>query len=147
MDICNAQETLKTHNIRITRQRIELMQSILDIGAPFSVSELFAVNPHIADLATAYRFVSLLQKHLVIRNVAQFDDTQYFELACEHNPNHPHFLCKSCHHLICLNILKTSDVLRLAEYAKAQSVEDISVTYSGTCQDCAAQTPKETLHG
>ena len=146
MDKCNAIDTLKNKNIRITKQRLDMLQSILDSGRPFSVAEVYAVNSHIADLATAYRFIRILQDNSIIRSVAQFDDTQFFELACEHNPNHPHFLCKSCHNLICLNTLRTSDVLRLAEYARFQSVDDITVTYSGTCRECAEKLNKETNH-
>jgi Fur family transcriptional regulator, ferric uptake regulator len=146
MDKCNAKETLKANNIRITRQRLELTQSILDFEHPFSVTDIYAINSHIVDLATAYRFIRILQENLVIRPVAQIDDTQFFELACEHNPNHPHFLCKSCHHLTCLNTLRTSDVLRLAEYARSQSVDDVAVTYRGTCRECADKLNKEGNH-
>jgi Fe2+ or Zn2+ uptake regulation protein len=137
MDTCNAKDTLKAKGLRITKQRLQLMQSIIEIRNPFSVAEIFAANSHIADLATVYRFTKTLQDHGIIRSVAQFDDTQYFELACEHMPNHPHFLCKTCHHLICLDTLRSSDVFRLAEYAKSQFVDDISVTYNGTCRECA----------
>jgi len=144
MDICNAHETLKSKHIRITKQRLQIMQSILDISNPFSVADVYALNSQIADLATVYRFVRLLQQNSIIRSVAQFDDTQFYEKACEHNPNHPHFLCKSCHHLICLNTLRTSDVFRLAEYARFQIVDDISVTYNGTCKECAEKLNKES---
>jgi len=140
MDLCNAQELLKTQNIRVTKQRLEMLQSIIHFSIPFSVADIYAINSHIIDQATAYRFIKLLNKCSIIRAVAQFDDTQYFELACEHNPNHPHFLCKACHQLICLNTLKSSDVLRLAEYARFQQVDDISVTYSGICKNCADKT-------
>ncbi len=138
MNLCNANQLLKDNSIRLTKQRVDLMQYIHDYGRPFSVADIHADNLHLADLATVYRFIRLLQQNGLIRSVAQYDDTQYYELACEHNPNHPHFICKNCHHLICLNTLRTADVLRLAEYAKEQSVEDISISYSGICSECKA---------
>ncbi len=145
MDNCNAHDTLKAKRIRITKQRLEIMKSILDISNPFSVTEVYALSSHIADLATVYRFIRILQQNSIIRSVAQFADTQFYELACEHNPNHPHFLCKSCHQLICLNTLKTSDVLRLAEYARFQSVDDICISYSGTCKECEFKASEEPI--
>jgi len=136
MDKCNAQTTLKDNEIRITKQRLQMMQAILDYPHPFSVSQLHANNLQIADLATFYRFVRLLVAKDIIKSVASEDDTQYYELLCPHNPNHPHFLCKSCHKLICLEAIRTPDVFRLADYAQKMHVEDLTLLYRGKCRAC-----------
>ncbi|MDD4309351.1 MAG: transcriptional repressor [Candidatus Cloacimonetes bacterium] len=136
MDKCDARNTLTESKIIVTKQRLLLMQSVLEFGCPFSASEIHANNMQISDLATVYRFFKLLQENSIIRSVAQMNDTQYYELACKHNPNHPHFLCKSCHKLSCLEAIKSSDLFRLAQYTPQQEVDDVCVIYTGTCNNC-----------
>jgi len=130
------QELLRNASIRSTPSRLALLEQIHGLAHPFSVQSLYESTTAKADLATIYRFVNLLVAHRILREITQQQGVTYYELACQHNPVHPHFYCDQCQKISCLQNLQVEDALRLANYASFSQIEHISVLINGTCEAC-----------
>jgi len=148
MDNCSSNVLLKSKQIKITAQRVEILDEIINTNHPFSVNELHSkLKPDLnIDLATVYRFINLLTKSEIIREVVNSDGFQYFELACVHHPLHPHFICENCKNISCLKNLNSLDAVNLGSYTGNNLVRKISLNFTGICSKC--QTPdimKENL--
>lgn len=138
MDFCDSLTLLKSKNIKTTAQRVEIMDNIIHRDRPFSANDLhsaLSVESNI-DLATVYRFINILSKSGIIREVVNSDGYQYYELACEHHPLHPHFICENCKHISCLNNLAPLDAVNLGSYTGGHSVRSISLNFKGICAEC-----------
>jgi len=137
-DICVAENILKEHNLKITEQRNEILSIILSLNIPFTALEIKNLLKIDADFATVYRFLNILHEEKVIREVCNTDGTQYFELSCIHNPNHPHFICKNCKTVYCMkNAQSINDKIKNDNFISQDlTVDEISVTIGGICQKC-----------
>lgn len=138
MDKCNSKEILKNNNIKSTKARIKITESIISLNKPFSVSELFANNLQQtgAELTTVYRFILLLLEKEIIREIGNYNGTQYYELACKHNPLHPHFFCNKCNSIQCLSQLSTDDYIKLSHYSSNNLIKEIKIIMGGLCENC-----------
>ncbi len=138
MDKCKTTEILKDHNIRLTKARIMIMDIIINQDQPFSVSELFAnyLQKSKTEITTIYRFILVLTEKKILREIGSFDNNQFYELACVHNPVHPHFYCNSCHKIQCLKQLNADDFIRLSEYSEENKITEIKIIMGGTCEKC-----------
>jgi len=60
----------------------------------------------------------------------------FYEMACRHNPTHPHFYCRICRNLSCL----PAQVIRESRFDHLltgnQTVDGITLNLSGVCGTC-----------
>jgi len=146
MDNCNSYTLLKSKSLKVTAQRVEILDAVIRRNQPFSVSELHSElnSESNIDLATVYRFINQLAKSEIIREVVNTDGYQFYELACEHHPLHPHFICEKCKHITCLKNLAPVDAINLGSYTGSHCVRSISLNFSGVCSECHNHnSPKE----
>lgn len=138
MEACKARDLLLANNIKITEQRLTILEEIISIKEPFNANYLHdRVTSKLAvDLATVYRVINTLIKFNVIREVMTLDGFQYYEMSCIHNPVHPHFFCEKCHKIICLDAISFDDSLQLIKLVKGNSVKTISINLTGICKEC-----------
>ncbi|HOL57989.1 MAG TPA: Fur family transcriptional regulator [Spirochaetota bacterium] len=136
MDKCEVTTLLKRNKLKKTEQRELLLQIIINSETLFSAEILYEkVNKNI-NLVTIYRILNLFIKKNIIREVLVHNKTQYYELACEHHPVHPHFLCKKCGKLYCLRSIDKVEFSNLINLYKDYLIEDISLHLSGICPEC-----------
>ena len=136
MEHCDAHEVLKHNKIKMTRQRIEVLELIIELQTTFSASILHERLQDHMDLVTIYRILNLFKEKKIIREVLSDKEERIFERACIHNPVHPHFYCNNCKQLFCLDELPEEiRNLILGEYKEFQ-IEDISLQLSGICNKC-----------
>jgi len=138
MDTCDSNTLLKSRKIKITAQRLEILNLIIQNNHPFTANELhYKIKTESGiDLATVYRFINLLVKSRIIREVANSGGFQYYELACEHHPLHPHFICENCKNISCLKNFNPLDAVNLGAYTGSNSVRSISLNFTGVCGKC-----------
>jgi Fur family ferric uptake transcriptional regulator len=88
------------------------------------------------DKATVYRNLNSLLKKEVIREIKNSDGVSFYEINCKiHNPIHPHFECKICKKIYCLNALKAEDVISLSNYTNFK-IDSIKIKFEGVCNEC-----------
>jgi Fur family ferric uptake transcriptional regulator len=89
------------------------------------------------DLATIYRNLKSLKEKKIIRDVVNSNGVSFYEVNCKtHNPIHPHFECKVCGNVFCLNGLNENDKKNIMKYSNENFVENISLKFVGICKEC-----------
>ncbi len=137
MDKCTPESLLEGRNIKITRQRQIVLGAIIGTGKPFSASDLHDSLGSEMDLATIYRNLEMLCGEGIIRQVMNEKERQYYELACKHNPEHPHFYCNICGKIYCM---KQDKPMRLKSRLPGDfTVEQTVLQYRGICPDCGKE--------
>ena len=142
--LCDATRVLKSNGVRVTPARVLLLEALHSRGGLITAQELHGFLPAgSADLVTVYRFLALLVTARLVREVAGTDGIAYYEMACSHNPVHPHFECLGCGRLICLPVFQQEDSERVYAYGEGHEVESVSVVFLGTCSECLAKATEE----
>ncbi len=136
MDKCDAKTILKINKLKMTNQRIKLLQTIIDSERVFSAASLQEKVKEEMDLVTIYRILSIFLNNKIIREVSSNETTRFYELSCEHHPVHPHFICNKCNKIICLSALTNSDIVSLKKYSENNIVENINIQFTGICHNC-----------
>ncbi len=135
MDKCSASSLIEGKNIKLTKQRKAVLESILKRNEPFCASDLYESTEYNIDLATIYRNLEIFFNEGILRRVINENDRQYYELACEHNPPHPHFLCTSCGKIYCIkNISSLNNIKRILP--DGFSTEQTLLQFKGLCPKC-----------
>ena len=136
MDKCDAVELLEGQNIKITRQRLSVLDFIISMDSPFCADDLHVALKNDMDLVTIYRNLILLCRKGILREVMNKNDRQYFEMACVHNPEHPHFFCTTCNKIYCLKAEKNFTVLKRINPGNDFIIHKTVLQYSGICPSC-----------
>ncbi|PKN68831.1 MAG: hypothetical protein CVU54_13235 [Deltaproteobacteria bacterium HGW-Deltaproteobacteria-12] len=121
-----------------TPQRIAVLNILMNTVVPVSISGIRqALESKIRiNRVTIYRILSLFKKHKLIREITSTGGANYFELATVENPVHPHFLCRNCAALSCLEPLTFSQASQWLAAEKDYSIEHIEINISGLCAGC-----------
>jgi Fur family ferric uptake transcriptional regulator len=78
----------------------------------------------------------LFKQNGIIREISSKGGINYFELATVENPVHPHFICRICERLSCLEPLTFSQAKQWISPEKNYSIEHIEINISGICSGC-----------
>ena len=132
-----------------TPQRIAVLNILANTTVPVNISGIRdALEAKIRiNRVTIYRILSLFKKHMIIREIASTGGTNYFELATMENPVHPHFLCRNCAALSCLEPLTFSQANQWLGPDKDYSIEHIEINISGLCASCRNATKLQKRSG
>lgn len=136
MDKCDAVELLEGQNIKITRQRLAVLDFIISMDSSFCADDLHVALKNDMDLVTIYRNLILLCRKGILREVMNKNDRQYFEMACAHNPEHPHFFCISCNKIYCLKSEKNFTILKRINPGNDFIIHETVLQYRGICPSC-----------
>jgi Fe2+ or Zn2+ uptake regulation protein len=136
MDKCNANNILKKNKLKSTRQRILLLEAIINSEKVFSANSLHERIKNRMDLVTIYRILSILLEKKIIREIVSNETTKFYELSCEHNPVHPHFICDKCKNIICLGEIDRKEIANLEKYSEDNLIKTIIIQFTGTCNKC-----------
>lgn len=140
MEKCKSVDLLKSHKLKATKQRIELLDTILNLKKRvFSPKELTSPSGLTMDQATIYRILSQLKTNGIIREVLTSHDDKRYEISCIHNPVHPHLHCQKCYEIICLDQLSENSINLLKNLYKEIEIDKISITLEGICENCSSK--------
>jgi len=133
---------LQNAGLSKTPQRIAVLTLLLKAEAPLSVRDIsqeLTAKARI-DRVTIYRILSLFKQHGIAREIASSGGTNYFEMASHENPVHPHFNCRNCGELSCMEPLTFSQSRQLISEKDDYSVDHIEINISGLCAGCRNAT-------
>jgi len=112
---------LKKHNLRTTKQRVLILQTLEKQNKPVCYNEIKdALSPYM-DKVTFYRNIEKLENAGAVTKL-ELCDGWYFEIFRQ---KHSHFLCKSCHRVECV---EHNPVL--------QNYEVETALFKGVCKEC-----------
>jgi len=133
---------LQRAGISKTQQRLAVLNILLKSTTPLNVSsvrELLAGKNSI-DRVTVYRILFLFKQRGIIREITSTGGVNFIEMATQENPVHPHFSCRSCGIMSCLEPLTFSQSHQLISAKEDYSVDHIEINISGICSGCRNAT-------
>ena len=136
MERCNPEEMLRRYNLKLTKQRLMVLEKIIEIQEPFTAYSLFDLLDESMDLVTIYRNLNTLKEKMILREIPTESETRLFELSCIHNPVHPHFYCSKCKKTYCLDEISKKDLDILKSYYTEGHIDGVVVQLSGICANC-----------
>jgi Fe2+ or Zn2+ uptake regulation protein len=145
----DAMHILQKSGLSKTPQRIAVLNILMNSVVPVNISSIRqALESKIRiDRVTIYRILSLFKQHMIIREITSTGGTNYFELATIENPVHPHFICRNCEALSCLEPLTFSQVTQWVSKEENYSIEHIEINISGLCASCLNATKLQKTSG
>jgi Fe2+ or Zn2+ uptake regulation protein len=138
IDPCDASQTLRKAGLARTPQRLAVLTRLISATGPLSVHDLFVATRGALsiDRVTIYRTLASLRKSGIVREIETGSGPAHYEMACHHNPIHPHFQCRLCGSLTCLPALTLSQAWEWYSRPFNFTLEEISVRLSGVCGPC-----------
>jgi Fur family transcriptional regulator, ferric uptake regulator len=135
---CDASRTLKQAGLAKTSQRMAVLESLIAAVAPLSVREILeGIRGKLKiNRVTVYRILASFKEGGIVREVGTGQGIGYFEMACLHNPIHPHFNCRRCGAVLCLPPLTLSQAWDFLARPSTFSIEAVNVQITGICCLC-----------
>ncbi|QEN05257.1 transcriptional repressor [Thiospirochaeta perfilievii] len=137
MGRCDSKELLKSKGMKATKQRVQILEEIIVKQRVFSVNDLYKELNNDMDLVTVYRVLNLFNDKNIVREIFSNNDSKMYELSCIHNPVHPHFNCKKCGKIYCLEAIDEKNLISLKKSCPGFTIENISMQFSGICDKCS----------
>ncbi len=134
---CNASEMLKGVGLSLTPHRLEVLKILVDSVRPLNAKDILdRKSGKSVNRVTVYRILSSLKKEGIIREMPSESGTRFYEVACTHNPVHPHFFCTMCGKLSCLEPLTLSQAWDWFVRPHSFHIDQVTISISGSCKDC-----------
>ncbi len=138
MEHCDIHTTLQEAGLSKTTQRVAVLSALLHTDIPLCAREILekigwdcSINK-----VTVYRILDSFRTAGIIREIPTEHGEKFYEMACRHNPLHPHFYCRICRNLSCMPASGiTENWLQRFRLAN-ESVESMVVNLSGVCPGC-----------
>jgi Fur family ferric uptake transcriptional regulator len=136
VDKCRPESLLNDKKLKVTKQRLTILDFIISRDSSFCANDLYDELKAELDLVTIYRNLQTLFEAGILREVMNRSDRQYFELACVHNPVHPHFYCSSCRRIFCMKSKKKYTSPKSINFDEGFLIQEAVLNYNGICPDC-----------
>ena len=135
---CNYNEMLSSVGLNPTSHRIRVMEIIGNNTYPLSAQEIYDTIKRNQSInrVTVYRILdSLVQNGLVDR--LSGGRASFFGLAPnDHHQSHPHFYCRQCGRMNCLNPRSISMDMTSFERIFPGKIDNVEIRVDGICKNC-----------
>jgi Fur family ferric uptake transcriptional regulator len=138
-DHCNYQSLLGAADLEATENRLGVLEVLGANSCPLSAADIFNTLERSGTInrVTVYRILDLLVEHGLVERLSTGGRAFCYGLApnAHHRP-HPHFYCKTCGRMDCLNpdsLTVDTDALRKTFPGQIDKVE---VRVDGICKNC-----------
>lgn len=127
---------LEEHGVKVTANRLMIVDALLDAGRPLSLSEL-EICLGTVDKSIISRTLALLKSKRLVHVVEAGDEGSRYEMChCPgsdvHADEHVHFYCRVCHRTFCLEDVSVPGV----NYPSGFRVQSVSYVAEGVCAEC-----------
>mgnify|MGYP005849087977 CR=1 FL=1 len=136
---CNYAELLEGRGLEPLPNRMRVLEVIGGNPSPLSAQEIFATLGRTADInrVTVYRILELLVEKGLVERLSGGGRSRLYGMAPNANhPAHPHFHCRSCGLMQCLQPDSLTVDLTGVERSFAGEVQAVEVRLEGICKNC-----------
>ena len=139
---CNYEKMLASVELRVTENRLRVLEVVGNNSFPLSADDIFKTLERSCSInrVTVYRILDLLVDHQIVERLSTGGRAAYYGIAPnDYHLPHPHFYCKSCGQMDCLNpdsLNVDTDTLWKTFPGRIDRVE---VRVDGVCKNCAKQ--------
>ena len=134
---CDAIQILSESRLSKTPHRISVLEVLIRAERLLSAAEIADVMDRTKGInkVTIYRMLTTFKRAGIVREIATQQGVKHYEIACRHNPVHPHFYCVKCRTLACLSEI---DSPAYQKWLKGFDFEAdcVSIHISGVCAQC-----------
>jgi Fe2+ or Zn2+ uptake regulation protein len=137
-------EDLRRLGLRVTRLRLAIVNALHERGGVARAADLLEHlrRDHKLHKTTVHRNLTALEEAGLLRKVPSGGRSFLYELNCVHRPPvHPHFSCRRCQKVICLEPVDLTSVWQLLTHDRGLRPDRAEVTLVGLCESCAVQEP------
>jgi Fur family ferric uptake transcriptional regulator len=136
---CNYTELLEGRDLEPIPNRVRVLEVIGGNPSPLSAQDIYATLNRTADInrVTVYRILDLLVEKGLVERLSSGGRSQLYGMAPNPNhPAHPHFHCRRCGHLQCLQPGSLTVDLSGVERSFSGEVHAVEVRLEGVCRSC-----------
>jgi Fur family ferric uptake transcriptional regulator len=136
---CNYLSLLKESGLGPTPNRQRVLEVIGNNNGPLSAQQIFDTLSRTDNInrVTVYRILDLLVEKGLVDRISGGGRSFVYGLAPnENHPAHPHFYCKSCGNLECLNPQSLNVDLQDMQRTFPGVIENVEVRVDGVCKNC-----------
>jgi Fur family ferric uptake transcriptional regulator len=136
---CNYEELLTSANLDATANRLRILEIIGNNGFPLSASDIFKTLDRSGSInrVTVYRILDQLVDTGVIERISSGGRAFYYGLAPnDHHAPHPHFYCKCCGQMDCLNPESLLIETEPLDKTFPGRIDKVEVRVDGVCKNC-----------
>jgi Fur family transcriptional regulator, ferric uptake regulator len=136
---CNYERLLAAANLEATPHRLRILEIVGNNSFPLSAGDIYKTLGRSSSInrVTVYRILEMLVDHQVVDRIGTVGRTYYYGLAPnDHHEAHPHFYCRQCGQMDCLNpkSLKVESAPLLQTFPG--QIDKIEVRVEGICKNC-----------
>jgi len=132
----NIKELLKAKNLRVTKQRKQILQILEIENNPISAEEIFNKLKDLSnmDLSTIYRNLNILEDKNILLKTTNIDGISYYQL---NNDQHKHFItCNICHKKFLIENCPIHELEDSIEKETGFMITSHNFEFTGICPTC-----------
>jgi len=140
---CNYPDLLASAHLEATKNRLHVLEVVGNNSYPLSAGDITKTLARSRSInrVTVYRILDLLVAHGLVERLSTGGRAAYYGLAPnEYHQPHPHFYCKRCGQMDCLN----PDSLHVETESLWKTfpgrIDRVEVRVDGLCKNCLKQT-------
>jgi len=136
---CDYTSLLEASGLASTSKRLQVLEVIGNNNSPLSAQQIFDTLQRTANInrVTVYRILDLLVDSELVDRINGGGRSFVYGLAPNGNhPAHPHFYCKNCGNLECLNPESLNVDMQSMERTFPGLIENVEVRVDGVCKNC-----------
>lgn len=136
---CNYMELLDGRGLEPTPNRMRIMKVIGNNPSPMGAPDIFATLTRTEDInrVTVYRILDLLVENGLVERLSGGGRSLVYGLSPSKNhPAHPHFHCKSCGTLQCMQPDSISMDIDDIQRTFAGEIKSVEIRVNGICRTC-----------
>jgi Fur family ferric uptake transcriptional regulator len=130
---------LASVDLKVTENRLRVLEVVGNNSFPLSADDIFKTLERTSSInrVTVYRILDLMVDHDIVEKLSTGGRAAYYGIAPNDNHQpHPHFYCKSCGQMDCLN----PDSLNVDTDSLWKTfpgrIDKIEVRVDGVCKNC-----------
>ena len=138
-DQCNYEQLMTEANLDATDNRLRVLEVVGNNGFPLSAGDIFKTLARNSSInkVTVYRILDILVDHGIVDRISTGGRAAYYGLAPnDHHAPHPHFYCKRCGQMDCLNPSSLNVDADPLWKTFPGRIDKLEVRIDGICKNC-----------
>jgi Fur family ferric uptake transcriptional regulator len=136
---CDYPNLLQDSELEPTPKRLQVLEVIGSNNSPLSAQQIFETLSRTGNInrVTVYRILDLFVDKGLVDRISGGGRSFVYGLAPNDNhPAHPHFYCRNCGSLECLNPESLNVDLQTMQRTFPGIIENVEVRVDGVCKNC-----------
>ncbi len=145
---CDYSDFLKERRLEVTENRLRILEVLGNNNFPLSAGDIHKTLERSTSInrVTVYRILDLFVDHGLVQRLSGGGRSFVYGLGpSRYHPAHPHFYCKSCGSMQCLNPQSLHIDIKPMQRTFAGMIQNVEVRVDGLCKNCL-KTDKNALH-